>query len=100
MKWDFDGLVRQANEWLESPKGWRWSLENYVRGMLFMGRKPHPIYDNRLLTPWQKNAVMLASDVRRLDEGIEEEGRMKGEERRDELKAEQERLYNVFKSMF
>lgn len=97
---DFDELVRRSNEWLERSRGWRWTAKNIMRGMLHMGRSPHPVYDNPSLTSRQKDAVQIAATVRSLDAQVQEEGAAKGEQYLKELKVAQEHLYDLFKSMF
>lgn len=98
----FDELVDRANEWMENPPSFGRGLKYFLRGFLNpFGFKSngmgHPIYDNDELTPQQKDAIMIASDVRRTERYIEE---VESEEKKAVLRAAQENLYNIYKSMF
>lgn len=98
----FDDLVEQANDWLENPPSFGRGLKHFLQGFLSpFGFKTngmgHPIYDNDELTPEQKDAIMLASDVRRTDRYIDG---IKSKGAKEMLKAAQENLYNAYKSMF
>lgn len=83
---EFDTLVKMANDHLSK----KWNFKEFILSFsIFPLRSNHPIYDNDKLSYSQKNAIMIASDIMRIDNKIDKE--------EEKIKLD---LYNFYKSIF
>jgi len=97
---EFDELVDAMNEWLSKPRGMKWRLEGLMRGFLFRGPEPHPVYGRKDLSVSQKNAVAFGSDVKRVRLEIEQERARQSPEWYDNAMRTNDHIYDLFKSLF
>ena len=114
---EFDDLVNRYNKWLGQSKDERYSFSRYLKAFFrgfgslldITGSSSkiefypwHPIYPRKDLTPQQKDAIILASDVKRVEKILEKE-LLKGETPITEFKEEKnfiQMIYNYYKHSF
>lgn len=86
LKIEFDKKVKETNEYLEridNKQDKSYFLKNFIKGISSINLFPnkdeynnirlkHPVYSDKKLTSEQKDAIMLASDLKRIEATLEE----------------------------